>query len=268
MHRVGDTVQGMCFLNGRLYTLEGIAEEQEDEDDYPVYRYRLAVYTGINEDNLILLDTLELEDQFAEPVHPRGDHHTRQVYIPGTYDVCVFRLDGSSLIRVRSLRCVKCPRYMAVFSADALYVCDHDSTTICLVDVNQDRVTSRLHAPPELNGLYNAPNHIAVLGDTILVSYSYDRMVIYRHGIPTPGKLIYQIPGLQSMNSLSTDNHLSFLVTHPESSTVSVLDLSGKLIHTIVIPSYIPRDCTVVGAQLWVGCASGHIIVMSPQFQP
>ncbi len=257
-----DRVLGICFFNGRLYLLESLG--------YPEYtdigHYRLTVYSDINKDKLRRLDTLEFEHQSRNPGEPRVDHLSGQVYIPCDDDVCVVRYDGGKLTRVRSLRCVRNPRHLAVVSTDALYVCDVPEKSVCLVDVNQDRVTARLDAPREINSY---PYGVAIVGDTILVSFrdlsSESRLVIYRHGIPTPGKLVLQPPGLTYLGSLSTDNHISFLVAD-QRSKVYVLDLSGKVIHTIGLPEHSePRDCTVIGGQLWVGCREGHIMVMSPQ---
>lgn len=127
-------------------------------------------------------------------------------------------------------------------------------------------VTARLHAPPGIIRPYSS--HIAVVGDLILVEYAGPYLVIYRHGIPTPGTLIPRPHGLQSVNSLSTDNHSHFLVSDGGSRAVLVLDLSGRLIHAIHIPqNRAPEDCIVVGEQLWVICRNGDIVVMSPQLQ-
>ncbi len=242
----------MCYDNWRLYTVE---ERKEDES------YRLAVYSVTDQDTVTLLHTLDLE---GDAWDPRVDRQSGQVYIPcQSRGVCVVSYDGSKLVPVTTLRCVGRADSLAVVSTNTLYVCDRVSGTVYLVDVTQDRVTATLQPPQEVRG--KEPHYIAVLGDTILVGYGYN-LVIYRHGVPTPGKLIPRPQGLESVTGLTTDHHSSFLASDAESDTVYVLDVGGNLTHTIPIPGdRKPGDCTVVGGQLWVGCWNGHIIVMSSQ---
>ncbi len=260
-HRIqgGDKVYGMCYHSGRLYTVE---ERWEDGSD----RHRLAVYSVTDQDTVTLLDTLDLEGYAS---HPRVDRQSGRVYIPcEDHGVCVVRYDGSKLVPVTTLRCVgEAGRLhgLAVVSTDTLYVCDMDSRTVCLIDVSQDRVTHRLQRPWEVRGkTLQIMQIIAVLGDTVLVGYT-SNLVIYRHGVPTPRKVIPRPQGLRNVLGLTTDHHSSFLLCDG-SMYVYVLDISGNLTHTIPIPGYRkPQDCTVVGEQLWVGCSNGDIIVMSSQ---
>ncbi len=207
-----------------------------------------------------LLDTLDLE---GEAWDPHVDRQSGRVYIPcGHSGVCVVRYDGSKLVPVTTLRCVRDAHRLAVVSTDTLYVMDFATVTVCLVDVNQDRVTSRLQPPGEVGD--EGPYNIAVLGDVVLVNYACPYLVIYQHGVPTPGKLIPLPQGLGEVTGLTTDHHSSFLLC--DSRSVYVLDISGNLTHTIPIPgNREPLDCTVVGGQLWVGCSKGDIIVMSSQ---
>ncbi len=257
-HRIqaGDRVVGMCYHSGRLYTVERPGEDRS---------CRLAVYSVTGQDTVTLLDTLDLEGD-ADDL--RADHQNGQVYIPCTSSgVCVVRYDGSKLVPVTTLRCVRYAHSLAVVSADTLYVCDWNSKTVCLVDVTQDRVTARLQPPQEVRD--EGPHKIAVLGDTILVRYGRTDnlvMVIYRHGVSTSGKLISRLQGLQTVNALPTDHHSSFLLCDMYSKSVYVLDISGNLTHTVPIPGDMEvYDCTVVGGQLWVGGNTRDIIVMSSQ---
>ena len=243
----------MCYHSGRLYTVERRWEDRS---------YRLAVYSVSDQDTVTLLDTLDLEGRAR---HPRVDRQSGRVYIPcGSRGVCVVRYDGSKLVPVTTLRCVRDAGSLAVVSTNTLYVCDWDSETVCLVDVTQDRVTARLQPPREVRG--ERPSHVAVLGDTVLVMYAGPKLVIYRHGVPTPGKPIRRPQGLKSVYGLTTDQHSSFLVSAGWSHTVSVLDISGKLTHSIPIHgNRMPRDCTVVGGQLQVVCNNGYVIDLSSQ---
>ena len=245
----------MCYYSGRLYTVERRWENGS-------YRYRLAVYSVTDQGTVTLLDTLDLE---GDARYPHVDRQSGQVYIPCEYHgVCVVRYDGSKLVPVTTLRCVGNAVSLAVVSTDTLYICDWASNTVCLVDVTQDRVTVTLQPPREVRG--QMPGHIAVLGDTVLVSYDGPNLVIYRHGVPTPGKQIPLPQGLNFVCGLTTDHHSSFLVCDQYYKSVFVLDVSCSHTHTIPIPrDRVPWDFTVVGGQLWVGCATGDIIVMSSQ---
>ncbi len=243
----------MCYYSGRLYTVE--TRDEEDKSDI------LAVYSVSDQDTVTLLDTLDLEGEAREP---RVDRQSGQVYIPcRSRGVCVVRYDGSKLVPVTTLRCVWAAS-LAVVSTDTLYVCDGGSKTVCLIDVIQDRVTARLQLPGEVRG--EIPLNIAVLGDTVLVWYGSDNLVIYQHGVPTPGRVTPRPQGLGYVFGLTTDHHSSFLMCDDRSRSVYVLDISGNHTHTIPIPGdRVPWDCTVVGGQLLVGCTNGSSIVMSSQ---
>ena len=242
----------MCYFNGRLYVTE-------QRDESVSYRYRLAVYTIRGQDTVTLLDSLDLG---IEAGQPHVDRHSGHVYIPCRRHrgVRAVMFDGRKLIDASPiLGCVGHPVGIAVVS-NTLYICDWDSNTVCLVDAIQDRVTARLQA----QRWGRSPMNLAVLADTILVMYGGPRLALYRRGVHTPGKALPNPPGLQSVPGVTTDHHSSFLLVDNESRAVYVLDVSGNLTHTIPIPGdREPRDCTVVGRQLWVACRNGHIIVMS-----
>ena len=193
------------------------------------YRYRLVVYSVSNQGSVTQLDTLELEGLAAEP---RVDRQTGWVYIPCmSRGVCVVRYNGSKLVPVTTLKCVTWCDSLAVVSTNTLYVCDSERDAVYLVDVPQDMVTDRLHKPQEVMGLKACC--LAVLGGTVLVKYGRSpwacwgeadpRLVIYRHGIPTPGKLIPWPHGLGDVPRLTSDHHSSFLLPNYKSRSVYVL---------------------------------------------
>ncbi len=224
----------------------------------------MAVYTVTDQDTVTLMGILDLEGTYIW--QPRVDLQSGLVYIPcGSNGVSVVKYDGSKLVSVTTLRCVAKAVSLAVVSPDSLYVCDGDSETICLVDVTQDKVTARLQAPQGV--VRGSPCHIAVLGDTILVAYGGEDLVLYRHGVPTLGQLLPRPQGLVFVHGLTTDHHSNFLLMDRSINTVNVLDISGNLTHTIPISGYrAPWDCTVVEDQLWLACDyNGDIIVMSSQ---
>ncbi len=245
----------MCYFSGRLYTTE-VQEKTKS------VVFRLAVYSVTGLDTVTLLDTLDLKGQ---PTEPRICHQSDRVYLScKSIGVYVVKYDGSQLVHIATLRHVGEPSGLAVVSPDTLYMCDKTSKTVCLVNVTQDRVTTKLENPVKVG--YSRPFNIAVLGDMVLVGYGSDELAIYRHGVPTPCKLPPKPQGLKDITSLSTDHHSRFLLVDRISDTLYVLDISGNVTHTISIPGdRKPHDCTVVGGQTWVGCGNGDIIVMSPQ---
>ncbi len=263
----GDRLEGRCYFSGRLYILYSVRKAE-------ICRYKLAVYCVMDEDHLVMLDTLDLGEEAWELV-PCVDHSIGCVYIPGGRSgIWVIKYIAGKLVRVLRLKCVENAVSVAVLSTDRLYVCDLKTQTVCQVDVKQDSVTGTLQAPPGIGPI--PPRKIAILGDTALVGYKHDKhvgkseryilsLVSYLRSVPRPGKLVScsreQVP---TPACLTTDHHSSFLLTG--SDTVHVLDSGGNLIHTIRIPGdRLPWNCTVVGGELWVGCANGDIVVMSPQ---
>ncbi len=244
----------MCYFSGKLYTTEGRHRAGS------AINLLLSVYSVTGLYTITLLDTLDLgPDPQIIINHPRVDLHTGKIYIPcWRRGVCVVRYDGNKLAPVTTLMCVKDAASLAVVSTDTLYVCDFNSETVCVVDVNQDRVTHRLQK------LWTPSRSIAVLGDTVLAGMR-DALCIYRHGISTPEQL-HNLKVLRDVTAVTTDHHSSFLVVDCIMDKVYVLGVSGNHTHTIPIPQYRSAvDCTVVGEQLWVGCQKGYIIVMSSQ---
>ncbi len=246
----GWQISGICYFSGMLYTTEFRAAESVE--------YRLAVYSVAVQDTVTLFDTLDLE---RLPRPPRIDHQNGRVYFScKSRGIYVVKYDGSKLVLITILTCVGRPTALAVISPYTLYVCDLYSDTVCLVDVIQDRVITRLQ-----NRVHSLPCSIAVLGDTVLVGTVTDKLLTYRHGVPTQGKLLPRPQGLRDISCLATDHHSSFLLVDTVSNTLFVLDISGNVTHIISVPmDMLPRDCTVVGGQIWVACYNG-IIVMSSQ---
>ncbi len=253
--RTDGWMQGMCYFSGKLYIGTGGT---------------LQVYNVDNQDNITLLDTLHMPGL----KHPRVDHQSGRVYIPYRgHGILVVKYDGSKLLRVRTMRCVQDVSSLAMVSPDTLYVCDNNSETVCLVDVTTDRVTQRLQRPQRVPQYQD--NYVAFLGETLLVYHKNPsrptlssrltmKLVIYRHGASTPGKVIPNPQGMDLVNRLTTDNHSSFLLIHSFKRSVYVLDISGDVTHTIpIITDSEPVACTVVRGKLWVGCSNGDIIVMS-----
>ena len=256
-------IQGMCYFSGKLYITgyEGPS------------RYSLSVYSVPNVNNCKLLCSLFLNSTVFKPC---VDRHSGLVYIPcDSHGVYVVRYDGRKLVHVTTLRCGGDAVSLAVVSSNTLYVCDRANQTVCLVDVTQDRVTARLQPPLEVRDMrVHIPTfqplgalrdmcvcNIAVMGDNVLVLYEGRNLVIYQHGVPTPGKVLPWPQGLKHVRSLTTDNHFSFLLCGDD--TVYVLDVIGNLTHTIPLFRCTPWDCTVLRDQLWVASNSGDIIVMS-----
>ncbi len=251
----------MCYFSGRLYLVTG-------------RRNKLQVYSVNDQDTITLLDTLHMPDLLDTP---RVDRQSGRIYIACYGDgVFVVKYDGSKLLIVTTLRCVKDVTSLAVVSPDTLYVCDENSKTICLVDVIKDRVIQRLQKPLEVHQYIDTCS--AFLGDTLLVCHKLCSMtkspsksssfstplVIYRHGASTPGKVISPPKGVSWVGGPTTDNHSNFLLIGGHPLSVYVLDISGGLIHTIpIFAGSRLIDCTVVGEKLWVGCENGEIIVMS-----
>ncbi len=243
-------VRGMCYFSGKLHIVTGLE------------RYTLQVYSVNDQHTITLLGTWHMPVGLGQP---RVDHQSGRVYIPRYADgVLVVKYDGSKLLIVSTLRCVRDVSSLAIVSPDTLYVFDNNDQTVCLVDVIHDRVTWRLQKP---RSRYFRKWKVAFLGETLIVGHRYgDSLVKYRHGASTPGKVINSRQRMCWVGVLTTDNHSSFLLIGGVSSIyhVYVLDISGDLTHTIpIVTDSEPVDCTVVGKKLWVVCDNGGIIVMS-----
>ncbi len=111
--------------------------------------------------------------------------------------------------------------------------------------------------------------HLALLGETVLVSWDVGgtiKLYLYQRRNSAYSKAIPSPTGLESVSSMTTDNHSRFLICDRSSRRVYVLDHGGHLTNVIPVPGgKEPQDCAVVEGQLWVGCSSGDIMVLSSE---
>ncbi len=212
---------------------------------------------------LTLLDTVTVE---GYSLYPRVDGHIQQVYIPREWSsgVSVVSWEDNRLTPQPTLKCV-CECYsVGVISPHTLFACDRDKGSVSVVSVTNDTVTARLSKPEEVRD--KKPRGTAVLGDSVLVRYEGDNLVVYENSASSPGTMVTWPAGLQSVYGMSSDGVSRFLVCERGSNTVFTLDVTGKLCDKINIHTGSRvRDCTVVDGKLWVGCYNGDIVVLSPQ---
>ncbi len=241
---------GLCYYNQRLFTVE-----------WQDGSYSLCMYQ-VSGQGLTLLDTMALK--WAQ--YPRVDGHSQQVYVPrGEFrGVSVVSWEDSRLTSEANLECVGTCISVGVMSSHTLYVCDEDSHSVSAVSKTNDTVTARLSKPEEMKD--KEPLSTAVLGESVLVEYEGDNLVVYENRVSSPGTMVTWPAGLQTVYGISSDGVSRFLVCDWKSKAVFTLDVSGKLCDKIHIEtsSYV-RDCTVVDGKLWVGCFIGDIVVLSPQ---
>ncbi len=153
---------------------------------------------------------------------------------------------------------------MDVMSPDTVYIQNVVDSSIHVVDVRYDRITLTLETPDPVKD--KLPNRLAVLGDTVMVNYTDNTMVVYRHGSPAPVRVVPHPNGLQIATAVRTDGHSHFTVTNWKARSIFVMDFNGNLRHTVIIDNaYTTWDCAVVKRQLWVGCVRGDIVIMSSQ---
>ncbi len=257
----GYKLAGLCYSHDCLY----VGEERDVESGR--HNYSLAVYQ-VHRDSgdITLLDRLELGegDQVLWYIHPRADRHSRRVFVPcRDIGVTVARLDGDRLVREMTLTSVKHPESVDVMSPDTVYVGDWHSDSVHAVDVKNDKITLTLTKPDTVKRL---PWRLKVLGDSVIVCYGYDTLVVYHHGSPAPVRVIPCPGGLQFVSAVNCHSQDHLMLTDWKVKSVFVIGLSGDLRHTVNInPDSHPVDCVVVTRQLWVGCLNGDIIIMSSQ---
>ncbi len=212
---------------------------------------------------LKLLDTVSLEGGW----YPSVDGHSQQVYIPrGRYSrgVTVISWEDNRLTTQPTLECVGMCYSVAVMSPHTLCVCDWTSDSVSVVSVRDDIVTARLSKPERVRDMQ--PRRTAVLGNSVLVQYHDDKLVVYENGVSNPGTMVTWPAGLRSESGMSSDGVFRFLVCDDVRNAVFTLDASGKLCDKINIDTEsVVWDCTVVDGKLWVGCLNGDIVVMSTQ---
>ncbi len=240
---------GFCCDDDKVYCVERRVE------DHTTW---LTLYDiSSNEDgSLTLLDKVEV----WSIRYPRVDSSHR-VYVPcGRYGLKVFRCEDGRLLPARDpLMCVENVARVCVNTGDTVFVCDWDTWSVFLVNVSSDTVIRRLERPAQVSGY---PNHVSVLGQTILVCYGIT-LVTYRSDSPTPGQVLQSPVGLGEVTSITTDSNASiFLVT----GICSVFVLDDKLIwHRIFTGKYYICDGSMVQSQLWLGYEGNYIDVLTSQ---
>ncbi len=246
----GTELRGLCYHNLRLYVVKrsGCLE------------HSLFVYR-VNEEELQLLDTVALVGDYG---CPRVDGYTQQVYIPCRWkkSVSVVSWDDSGLMLQPKLTCVGRCHSVGVMSPKTICACDQIRGSVSVVNVTDDTVIAALMKPNEVRD--KIPHATAVLGNTILVLYGDNKLVVYENGVSSSGTMVTWPAGLQDVRSMSSDGASKFLVCDRSSKAVWTLNVSGKLCDKIKIGSGV-LDCTVGDGKLWVGCDNGDILVMSPQ---
>ena len=262
--QAGAKLLGLCHSEGRLYVAEGQQEESGR------WSYSLTVHSVQSDSGQITrLDTLTLLGaDIRSSLCPRVDRHSSRVFFPCRDGVTVARLYGDRLVREMTLTCVRMAFSVDVMSPDTVYVVDRDTERVHLVNITDDRKILTLEKPDTVRGW---PERLAVLGDSVMVCYSNDTLVVYRHGSPIPVRGMQKIVGLNYMPTVSTDCLSNYIVTQSETRYVHIIDSDGERHHSVYIPdSYtdsdtvsLPTDCAVVNRQLWVGCSNGDIVIMS-----
>ena len=125
-----------------------------------------------------------------------------------------------------------------------------------------DTVIRRLERPQQVLG---QPQHVSVLGQSVLVCYGDNNLVTYHRDSPTPSRVLQAQEGLVGVTSITTDSCPSnFFVTgdkDDDSSSVFVLD-EKLLLHRIYTGHQWLYDCAVVQSQLWLGYWLGYITVL------
>ncbi len=244
----GDRLHGLCIDDDKLYCVEERREESRG-------RYSLCVYDiGPTTGTPRILDSLDLA---GVPQEPRVCRDTHLVYVPcWGRGVSIVRCDDHHLVTVKTLRCIKKVESVAVSSEDTLFACN-DAKSVYAVNVTTDSVIREIVTPEHVGG---GPRHVVVLGDTLLVGYGRNTLVMFRNDGTTNGQVVPTPKGLGSVRSLTTDGHTSFLVTGWDS--VFVLDdrlLCHRIQHSMGL-----RDCAVIQSQLWLGYwNTGTITVMT-----
>lgn len=230
---------GLCYDDNKLYCLGW-------QGNSPHW---LAVYeTDATEDGSLRLLGSAWVGDVPTDCRPRVDSFHR-VYVPcHTAGVRVFHYQNGSLLPAREpLRCVWTAISIAVNTLDTVYVCNWEPISVCVVSVSADTVIRQLERPAQVP----APRHIAVLGETALVCYGDNTLVLYDSNSLTSDQVLRTPEGLEEVTSVTTDSFSSsFLVT--DRRAVFVLDDKG-LWHRIYTGDYGLVDCVVAQSQLWLG---------------
>ncbi len=246
-------LRGFCCDDDKVYCVE---RRFEDDRDW------LTLYdiSSAEDGSLTLLHKVVVgKDLYFG--HPRVDSSHR-VYVPrGRYGVKVFRCEDCRLLPARDpLKCVGSAMSVCANTADTVFVCDCYTKSVCLVNVSSDTVIRQLERPVQVRGY---PEHVSVLGQTVLVCYDDATLVTYRSDSPTPSQVLQTPEGLEYVTSITTDTQASiFLVTGDH----SVFVLDDKLIwHRIYTGEDYISDACMVQSQLWLGYYPRDITVLTSQ---
>ncbi len=245
----------MCYAQNKLFAVEQLGNVS----------YHLAVYrvTSGPWDDLTLLDAIVLERIWGKPrADPEG-----HVYIPSHDGVLVAQYIGNNLASNRTLKCVSDPWGVAVANSGEIYVSDWQRRSVYVVDVLSDTVVRMLHRPQQMEA--ETPSHLAVLGDSVLVCYGRNTLVVYHKGGVIADKLLTAPASLHAINSLCTDGQTHYVVGDETTGAVHVMSSSGKVLCTMQVPRHKQlRDIAVVNRQIWVSCYSGDIILLKDSHYP
>ena len=213
-------------------------------------------------------EAAQVPDSLSPPYRPTQPECVRA----GISGLTVYRYEDGRLATVSRLKSVGYTVSVAVNSSDTVFVCDWNDVTkgdsVYLVDVKADTVIKTLTDPGQdpQHPLPGEPWHVAVLGDSVLVSYGPrppHRLVLYHSDVTHPAQELH-IEGLEEeVWAVTTDTHSRFLVTCSEA--VFVLDGKGNLLHQIQTDSEDLRDCAIVQSQLWLADLDARILAMTTQ---
>ncbi len=194
--------------------------------------------------------------------HPRIDSRTQLVYLPGLSSLQVFHFEDKHLVRVKSLNCLKeATTSVAINPSDSnsVFVCTRGWThpaDVFQINVTENRVMRKLQAPLQVR----PPEHVAVVGQTVLVAYGSSTLVMYHNCGTTPGHVLETPEQLVGVTNLTPYQHSNFLVT--TGIHLFILDTQGKLIHALR-STEILQDCDVTQSELLTGYRDGLIMVLS-----
>ncbi len=264
----GKFLRGLCY-DDKVFCVEELLEEEG------TCTHWLSMYDiRPGGRGLRLQDSVDLG---GLAYRPRVDRHCHRVYVPcDRRGVMIFRCQEICLVTVATLKCVADAFDVAVNSVDTVYVCDTDryknDASVCLVDVDTDTVIRRIEKPHsgKFYGLSDlrVAYYVAVSGESVLVSYDDNALVMYRADGDTHHWHVLNKPrGLDEISSITAGKDSSFLLSSFDGS-VFILDSNLLLWRRIHTGGNRLWDCCIIDqSQLWLGYryGSGHIAVMKSQ---
>ncbi len=261
--QAGYRLTGLCYADGLLVAGEWRLSESR-RNSHSLAAYQVQTDSG----NITLLDRVELRTGLWRSLCPCVERHSRRLFVPcEEHGVTVARLEGDRFVMEKTLTCVKNARSVDVMSLNIVYVCDHHSHNVHVVEVRDDRILSTLEKPDK--GRNQWPLRLAVLGDRVMVACTGRTLVLYHHGSPAPVRVIPWPGRLKDMTAVSTDCHSYFVITDADTKSLFTMDVSGNFHHTVDSDTdsgtEYTLDSAVVSRQVWVGCRNGDIVIMSSQ---